>query len=195
MLLERLKHHPSPRADLEQYSTPAVIAADILYLALGLEDIVDNKVVDLGCGTGIFAIGAKILGAKEAVGVDIDHTAIEVGIQNAEEVGADVRFERMSVLKFDEKCDTTVQNPPFGAQKKHADVPFITKALSIAPVVYSLHLSKTEDFIAKEADLLGARITHTKNYKFLIPYTHPFHKKKDKGFDVTLFRLVGRKHG
>ena len=193
--MERLKHHPSPQAPLEQYTTPATIAADILYLALGLGDIVDKKVVDLGCGTGIFAIGAKMLGAQEVVGVDIDPTAIEVGVVNAQEAGVDVRFETTSVLKFDEECDTTIQNPPFGAQKKHADLPFITKALSISPVVYSLHLTKTEDFIAKEADLLGARITHTKNYKFIIPYTHPFHKKKEKGFEVTLFRLVGRKHG
>ncbi|UCD92694.1 MAG: 50S ribosomal protein L11 methyltransferase [Methanobacteriota archaeon] len=194
IFLERLAHHPSPRPDLEQYSTPAVIAADILYLALGLGDIADKKVVDLGCGTGIFAIGARSLGAKEVVGVDIDKTAIDVASKNAEDSGVDVRFENVSVLKFEEECDTTIQNPPFGAQKKHADIPFITKALSISPVVYSLHLTKTEDFVTKEADLLGARITHTKDYKFIIPYTHPFHKKKDKGFDVTLFRLVGRKY-
>ncbi len=195
LLLQRVRQHPSPEAQFEQYSTPSTIAADMLYLALGLGDIVDCKVVDLGCGTGVFSIGAKALGAREVVGVDIDSTAIEVAKANANELGVDIRYENISVLRFEEECDTTIQNPPFGSQKKHADVPFVTKALSISPVVYSLHLSKTEDFITKEADLLGARITHTKEYKFPIPHTYPFHKKKEKEFDVTLFRLEGRKYG
>jgi putative methylase len=193
-LLERVKQHPSPRPQLEQYTTPSTIASDALYIALGLGDIVDCKVVDLGCGTGIFAIGAKVLGAEESVGVDIDSSAIEIAKANAEELDMDVRFENMSVLKFEEDCDTAIQNPPFGAQKKHADLPFITKALAISPIVYSFHLTKTEDFITKEADLLGARITHTKEYEFPIPHTYPFHKKKVKDFEVTLFRLEGRKH-
>jgi putative methylase len=193
-LLERVKQHPSPNAQFEQYTTPSTIAADALYLALGLGDIVDCKVVDLGCGTGIFAIGAKVLGAPEAVGVDIDSSVIEIARSNAEELDVDVRFEAMSVLKFEEECDTAIQNPPFGAQKKHADLPFITKALAISPVVYSFHLTKTEEFITKEADLLGARITHTMEYKFPIPHTFPFHKKRVKDFEVTLFRLEGRKY-
>ncbi len=194
LMLQRVKQHPAPQAHFEQYNTPSTIAADVLYLALGLGDIVDCKVVDLGCGTGIFSIGAKALGAREVVGVDIDSTAIDVARANAEEIGVEVRFENLSVLRFEEECDTTIQNPPFGAQKKHADVPFITKALAISPVVYSLHLSKTEEFITKEADLLGARITHTKQYKFPIPHTYPFHKKREKEFDVTLFRMEGRKY-
>jgi putative methylase len=193
-LLERVKQHPSPNAQFEQYTTPSTIAADALYFALGQGDIVDCKVVDLGCGTGIFAIGAKVLGAPEAVGVDIDSSAIEIARSNAEELDVDVRFEAMSVLKFEEECDTAIQNPPFGAQKKHADLPFITKALAISPVVYSFHLTKTEEFITQEADLLGARITHTVEYKFPIPHTFPFHKKRVKDFEVTLFRLEGRKY-
>lgn len=194
LMLERVKQHPSPRPQLEQYTTPSTIAADALYLALGLGDIVECKVADLGCGTGILAIGAKVLGASEAVGIDVDPDAIEIARSNAEELDVDVRFEQMSVLKFEEECDTAIQNPPFGAQKKHADVPFITKALAISPVVYSFHLTKTEDFITKEADLLGARITHTVEYKFPIPHTYPFHRKKVKHFEVTLFRLEGRKY-
>ena len=194
VLLERVKQHPSPNAQFEQYTTPSTIASDALYIALGLGDIVDCKVVDLGCGTGIFAIGAKVLGASESVGVDIDSSAIEIARSNAEELDVDVRFEAMSVLKFEEECDTAIQNPPFGAQKKHADLPFITKALAISPVVYSFHLTKTEEFITKEADLLGARITHTVEYKFPIPHTFPFHKKRVKDFEVTLFRLEGRKY-
>ncbi|MFQ6060231.1 MAG: METTL5 family protein [Thermoplasmata archaeon] len=193
--MERIRHHPSPKSELEQYTTPATIAADILYLALGFGDLRGRKVADLGCGTGIFAIGAKLLGAKEVVGVDIDRSAIELASSNAEEVGVEVRFETMDVLEFSERCDTAIQNPPFGAQRKHADIPFITKALSISPVVYSLHLSKTEDFVRRKAYLLGARITHSKKYKFLIPHTFHFHEKREKEFDVTLFRLVGRDHG
>ena len=48
---------------------------------------------------------------------------------------------------FSEPCDTVVMNPPFGAQKAHADRPFIDLALSIAPVAYSIFNAGSAQFI------------------------------------------------
>ena len=42
-----------------------------------------DKVLDLGCGSGILAIAALILGAARAVGVDIDPKAADVAFENA----------------------------------------------------------------------------------------------------------------
>lgn len=42
----------------------------------------DDRVLDYGCGTGILAIAAKLVGAREAVGTDIDPQAVEAAIDN-----------------------------------------------------------------------------------------------------------------
>ena len=43
-----------------------------------------DKVLDLGCGSGILSIAAMNLGASRAVGVDIDPKAVDVAYENAE---------------------------------------------------------------------------------------------------------------
>ena len=50
-----------------------------------LEEVLQpgDKVLDLGCGSGILAIAALSLGASRAVGVDIDPKAADVAFENA----------------------------------------------------------------------------------------------------------------
>ncbi len=43
----------------------------------------DTKMLDIGTGSGILAITALLLGAKEAVGVDIDEVAVRTAHENA----------------------------------------------------------------------------------------------------------------
>lgn len=47
-------------------------------------DITPQTVIDLGCGSGILAVAALKLGARQALGVDIDADAIRAVIKNAE---------------------------------------------------------------------------------------------------------------
>ncbi len=189
MTLQQIPYHPEPKARLEQYKTPADIASDVLYFAHSLGDIEQKKVVDLGCGTGIFAIGAKLLGAGEVIGMDIDEKSLEIARKIAEKIGVEVDFYALEIKDFNGDCDTVLQNPPFGAQKKHADRPFLLKALTISKVVYSLHLAKTREYIEKEAKIHKASITHEKNYEFEIRHTFDFHTKEKKYFDVMMFRI------
>ncbi|MGL5694977.1 MAG: 50S ribosomal protein L11 methyltransferase [Peptostreptococcaceae bacterium] len=42
----------------------------------------DSKVFDIGCGSGILAIAAAKLGAKEVVAVDLDEVAVKVAAEN-----------------------------------------------------------------------------------------------------------------
>ena len=43
----------------------------------------DSDVLDIGCGSGILSIAALLLGAKSAVGVDIDAMAVKTAVANA----------------------------------------------------------------------------------------------------------------
>jgi ribosomal protein L11 methyltransferase len=45
-------------------------------------DFTDKRVLDMGTGTGILAILAKMLHAKEVVGIDIDEWSVENAIEN-----------------------------------------------------------------------------------------------------------------
>lgn len=189
MFLERIPVLQTPTPELEQYSTPATIASDVLFLAYLSGDIDGKIVVDLGCGNGIFAIGAKILGARSVVGVEIDANAIEIGMRFSRELGLDVKFVHSSIEDFNESCDTVIQNPPFGSQRKRADRTFLDKAMRIADVIYSLHLSRTEMFVASFATELGGTITLKKRYIFPIRYMFPFHAKEKVEQEVTLFRI------
>jgi ribosomal protein L11 methyltransferase len=47
------------------------------------QELQDREVVDFGCGSGILAIAALLLGARRAVGTDIDPQALEASRDNA----------------------------------------------------------------------------------------------------------------
>ncbi len=56
-----------------------------------LEQVIrpDSRVLDMGCGSGILAIGAKKLGAGELVAVDIDEAAVRTARENFKKNGID----------------------------------------------------------------------------------------------------------
>jgi len=189
MALQSLDTISEPSARLEQYPTPAAMVADILFIAKHLGDIDDKKILDLGCGNGVFAIGASLLGAEEVVGIDIDTKAIELSRKNASDKELDIDFLKMDVRKYDKKCDVVFQNPPFGSQKKHADRPFLEKAMECGDVVYTIHMTETLEFIKKLAHSHGFQMDMKRKYPFEIRHTFKFHKKEKQLFDVTMFRL------
>lgn len=51
-----------------------------------------ESVLDVGCGSGILGIATLLLGAKDAVGVDIDEVAVRTAKENAEINGVGDRF-------------------------------------------------------------------------------------------------------
>lgn len=51
---------------------------------LDTTDLTGKRVLDYGCGSGILAIAALKLGAREALGVDIDEQALRATRENAE---------------------------------------------------------------------------------------------------------------
>ncbi len=192
ILLQRVLPHPAPTPELEQYPTPADIAAETLYFAYGQGDIHGKKVVDLGCGTGILAIGAKLLGAGDVVALDADEKAVEIAMKNATELGVDICFLTMDIENFPEHCDTVMMNPPFGAQKanRHADARFLEWAFRIGDVIYSFHKADTRRFIEEKTESLGRKITHVVEIRFPIPRMFDFHRREVEEVEAVLVRVA-----
>ena len=193
MALQRLSGYSCPRAVLEQYQTPAPLAARLLFHALMKGDIRGKKICDLGSGTGVLAIGASLLGADQVRGVDSDKNAIQVAKENAALLGADVEFivadVRDATLPERLGCsDTVIMNPPFGAQKVHADRPFIDLALTLAPITYSIFNAGSVQFI-ETYTAERAEIDEKIGGIFPIKRTFSFHTQDVQEIGVEILRL------
>lgn len=57
------------------------------------EAVEDRKVVDYGCGSGILAVAAAMLGARRVWAVDIDHQALQATRRNAAANQVDTRLQ------------------------------------------------------------------------------------------------------
>lgn len=176
-LLSSIPPHPAPKAALEQYATPASLAAPLLFEAWSLGDIDDKAVLDLGCGTGIFAIGAALLGASRVRALDVDPTALAVAKREAARTRATVEFLEADVRAWSGSADTVLMNPPFGAQVRGADRAFLDAAFRSAPVVYTLHNAATREFV--ETYALQAGFTSTHAWRLVFPLRHQYaHQEK-----------------
>jgi putative methylase len=199
IILQKLPPHPAPVIKLEQYTTPAIIAADIVFNAYIEEEIADKVVLDLGCGTGSFALAAALLSAEQVIGVDVDGTALAIAEGYAEALSLDITFLEQDLTKLTSSMlptkdiDTVIQNPPFGAQKsaRGADRVFLEKALKFAKIIYSLHLSKTDEFITLLIEKLGGQVIWKKKYVFPIEHIYHFHSQEKVSYEVTLFKIKG----
>jgi putative methylase len=211
MTLSKIKPHPAPTPNLEQYTISADTAATMLYIATySNENIVDKTVLDLGCGTGRLAIGAALLGAKEVVGVDLDKTAVKAAFESAVATGVKDRMQWV-VADVDSVrgCfDTVLENPPFGVQKRGADRKFLAKALELGRVTYSLHKRPLEDstlakklrkssdgaiavppssFMKKFIEESGGRIEAVYALSMTLPHMFSFHTEEKHEFQVDLY--------
>ena len=189
-LLEQVRPHPTPRILLEQYTIPASLAADILFLAAFVyRDIEGKSVIDLGTGTGRLAIGAALLDAERVVGVDIDPTAIAVARENARAVNAKVDWIVDDLEAVQGKFDTVVMNPPFGTKKKHLDRIFLRKAISIASTVYSIHKSSTQEYILSYVSRQGCKVRSIHEHRLDIPKMFEHHMKRRYSVNVDCYRI------
>ena len=197
MKLQGVPAHPKPKVGLEQYTTPATIASDLVWNAFSLGDVEDKSVVDLGCGTGVFAIASALMGASSSVGIDIDEDSIALAneVKNKLKVD-DVDFIVGDVCEFNQRtnADTVFQNPPFGSQRNAdsgEDLKFVRKAIDLHPdVLYSFHMASTKDFLVEYYHDSGLEISHIFRYNFPIPKIYDFHKKERQDVDVIVIRAL-----
>ena len=192
--LEAIPPHPRPVALLEQYTIPADLAADILFLAaFTFGDVMGKRILDLGCGTGRLAIGAVLLGAREAFGIDLDEDAIKIAVEASRKLGISDRtlWAVADISAVRGRFDTAIQNPPFGVRRRGADRLFLAKAVETCSIVYSLHKAGEENrrFLKAFVNELGGHITHVIPMKLRLPATMPFHEQKFRDVAVDLYRI------
>jgi putative methylase len=186
ILLEQVSGFETPSPSLEQYSTPASTAATLLHLAFMKNDLIDT-VYDLGCGTGILAIGAALLGTPKVIGFDIDNDALDIARNNAKNLHANVEFVCCPIEEVSGRANTVIMNPPFGAQVKGSDRPFLNKAIETAQVIYSIHNAGNHEFIKRF--ISPAFITERYSTGFPIKRTFKFHKKDMEIVNVEIYRI------
>ncbi len=135
--------------------------------------------VDLGCGTGRLAIGAALLGSRPVIGVDVDPSLVRTAEASAATAGVDVDFVVGRVEEFDRPAELVLMNPPFGAQRRHADRPFWERAFALARrSVHAFALSDSRTFIARRAVARGAQVLELQPVDWKLPRTFPHHTRR-----------------
>ncbi len=190
--LTQFKNFKEPKIHLEQYQTPPRLVAMITWRALQLGDIKDKIVADFCCGTGLFAIAAKILGAKKVYAIEIDPAALKVAKENVENANLEIKFIEKDVREISMNFDTVFMNSPFGVKGPVKDQVFLRRALSVSKVSYSLHLfqEKNIEFLRKFIIKNNKTIDEMMKAEFEIPKIYRFHKKRYHVIEVAILRCV-----
>jgi putative methylase len=179
-----------PQLKLEQYPVLPEIASELLYMA-GFEHCdLRGRVIDLGTGTGRLAIGAALMGAETVLGVDIDRRAIALADENARKVGVDVEWVISDLDGVRGSFDAVVMNPPYGTRTPHNDTRFLSQALELASIAYSIHKSSTREFLMRFARKKGWEVDAVRSMSMRIPHLFEFHRKKWETIRVDLYRIT-----
>ena len=184
-----------PKAPLEQYHTPPELAAHIVHVADLQGDVEDRTVVDLGCGTGMLALGAALRGPERVVGVDVDPAPLSTAGENERRVGAtaDLSWVRADATRPPLGADdvTVLMNPPFGAQtgNEGADRAFLETAADAAAVSYSLHNAGSESFVEAFAADNAGEVTHAFAADLELPRQFDHHTDDIRTVDAEAFRI------
>ena len=194
VLLSSLEGFRSPKVGVEQYTTDAEIAAEVLWQAYMKGDI--GKVsVDLGSGPGMLGIGLLALGAQKVYFVDFDQKVMEIAKGNMAKVKSEYNLSGEAVFLwqdvhgFNQQVDLVVMNPPFGVKVRHMDREFLKKAFAAGKVVYSFHKTESKKFLASFAKDNNFKITYVFDFNFPLKATMPFHSKRIKRISVSCFRF------
>jgi putative methylase len=164
----------------------------MLWTAFMAGHIKDKTVADFGCGTGILGIGAILLGAKHVAFVELDERVFPTLYANlkyleefADEDLSNYEIIQGNVAQYDRAVDTVIQNPPFGTKVEHADLVFLEKATTLAPVVYSLHKTSTKEFLLRWGKEHKLTAIEAAAFRFPLKQTMEHHTKRMEHIDVS----------
>lgn len=189
-LLQKVPGFVRPRPDLEQVVTPAEAAATLLETAERIDGLSGRSVLDLGSGTGRLAIGAAALGARPVRGIEVDPEAAKVAREAARALGVRIDLEVGSVATAKRSAELVVMNPPFGAQRRHADRPFWAAAFALARrSVYAFALRESRTFIGRRAVARGVDVLEVVPVAWSLGRTFPHHDRPRVALSVDLWAL------
>lgn len=180
--LSRVEGFESPRVEFEQYQTPPELAADIVFSCYmqGYE-----KIVDLGTGTGILAIGAALLGL-DVTAVEIDSKALEKARNNAEKLDVEIDFVEADVTGFYGDFDAAIMNPPFNIQSDEG-LKFWKKALELGDSVFGVAGKGFRPRLKRLCEEYNHEIVACEAYKLGLPASYDFHTEDSRETPVDVY--------
>lgn len=188
-----------PRSELEQYPTPADVAAYLVHLADITGDIEGRTVLDLGTGTGMLALGAATRGPAQVVGLDRDRAPLLTARENEQRIAPEtsvhwVLGDATRAPLCPSGPTTVLMNPPFGAQRgqTHADRRFLETAAQVADVSYSIHNEGSKEFVESFANDNGGEVTRAIRAELPLDHQFSFHEHERETLQAELFRIVWR---
>lgn len=197
ILLSRMQSFEVPDVRYEQYPTDSELAAEILWTAHMAGELESKRVADLGCGTGILGIGALALDASHVTFLEIDPRTFPALMANLAllEQALDKEFGNYEIIQgdvsqFDRDADLVIQNPPFGTRTPGVDVQFLNVAMRVAPVVYSLHKTSTEEHLKRIVTQAGRKMVAITRHEFPLKNTMAQHEKRIERIEVSCLKIV-----
>lgn len=166
-------HEPKPEYEFEvviqpkmafgtgHHATTYLVAEYILDL-----DLKGKTVLDMGCGTSILGILAKLKGAKTVTGIDIDDWSVENSIENAARNKVEIHIEKGDASLLEgRKFDVIFAN--INRNILLADIPIYAKSLNFAEGKLVLSGLMTDDFeeIKQRCEENGLRLISKKQRK------------------------------
>lgn len=184
-----------PNIELEQYSTPPRLAAEMISIIHDSFDDIEGKIVaDFGCGCGLLSAGCLIMEPDTLYAIDMDPKCLLITQTNLGEEDGIVEYINCNIndgLSIKPGIiDTVITNPPFGTRVQGADLGFIVAALKVANVVYSLHKTSTRQNLGRKARDLGALGEVISQVAFPLPKMYRMHKKKSVDVEVDFWRFT-----
>lgn len=186
IMLQGLHGFSKPKLYLEQYTTPPHLAASIVWLSFMRGEL--ERVVDVGCGPGVFAIAAAMLGSS-VVCMDIDEDAVKDCLNNSTQLSIDaVVMDALRPGIRDNYATACFINPPFGIWSRQGlDTDMVKAALGFCKVIYSIHKrSSTAIVLRKTGGEAVGRST------LVLPHTYPHHDKYRHDVEVIIIRTERR---
>ncbi|ACB39958.1 METTL5 family protein [Pyrobaculum neutrophilum] len=188
IFVESIPAFEKPKLRLEQYPTDAAVVAAAVWDA-HMRGLLDD-VLDLGCGTGRFALAAAAMGARRVLCLDVDPEALAAAKKAAESRGlesVDFLAAAAPALPLARRFKTAFQNPPFGIWSgRGTDIAFLHAAAEHAEVVYTIHKLPTLDYVREAAARLGRRLEVLERAVLNIKPTYRHHRKRIHKVEVFL---------
>ncbi len=131
----------------------------------------ENKVLDLGCGSGILSIGAVLLDASSVYAVDIDENSVKIATENAEK-------NHISKNIYTAKCGNIIEDEQLVAEIGNGYD--IVCANIVADVLIAMS-GKFSDFLKENGTLIVSGIIDSRKNEVLETII-------SQGFELTEIR-------
>ena len=109
------------------------------------QQVAGKRVLDLCCNTGGFGVYAKVRGAEEVIGVDIDADVINIAKSNAKLNGAHVKFVQADIFPYlrdmgnaGERFDVVILDPAKMTRDREQVIPALKKYLDMNKLALSV---------------------------------------------------------